>query len=92
MSYAQETCNNTVIPGFSNNIITGAYWYSLVPMNPSTSLPYDITVSAPVVAPPVVVIPEDCEVGYEWSNSTLSCEAIYGFCFPGYVWSNTTLS
>ena len=88
MSYAQETCNGTVVPGFSNSIITGAYWYSLAPMNPSTSLPYNITVSAP----PVVIIPEDCETGYEWNNSTLSCEAIYGFCFPGYVWSNTTLT
>ena len=91
MSYGQQTCNNTVVPGFSNSSITGAYWYSLAPMNPSTSLPYDITVST-LVVPPVVVVPEDCEAGYEWNNSTQSCEAIYGFCFPGYVWSNTTLS
>ena len=47
MSYDEQTCNNTVIPSFSSNIITGEYWYARSVINPSDSLPYDITVSCP---------------------------------------------
>ena len=47
MSYAEQTCNDTVVPGFSNDTITGEYWHVYVTINPSDSLPYEITVSCP---------------------------------------------
>ena len=81
MSYDEQTCNNTVVPSFSNNIITGAYWHiNLAVINPSGSLPYNITVSCSVGNQNnISSCPYNpgCQAGYEWNYTTSSCKFIY---------------
>ena len=95
MSYAEQTCNNTVIPAFSTNIITGEYWYARNAINPSDSLPYGVAVSCPVGNPNNIsacAYNSGCQIGYEWNSTTYSCQLITGSCSKGYEWSYVTSS